>query len=544
MSQTLSRPPQLRPLLESLRHTPLPRVAAETEHRLALAETVELKQLQSLAEREPGLALAILQAANARTGADDAPRGLQQGIHRLGSGGVQRLLRGLRAVRYDRTQPGHLLALRTMATSRLAWLYLAHWLRAALASDEDARLSSLILLDVARWKLPLAAPALAAQIEHRVESGERRARIERELLGADLDSINLWHLQDLGVPQANALVAGCRWTPTLLARTAAAARSDIRAQDLPPRLKGRLRERGLLCSLARALAQETQVDWYSTRTRHLLQAAATITGRPLDEVLRGVQRQAVFASREALFSEDAPAPAAGLLRPPRPPRSLRRGTHAPADSGVIVPTALDAAAAANASPANSQGLVAAFAQRCQLGHPDLRSLFTDSARLFTRLGLKRCALFLRETDQAALACYFSFGFPAGQASRSLRLPTGEPGLVKLLLARPGVAFRVARAQRAVIGDKLPAALADWAPDSGMLLATVAVQGRAVGFWWADSGPVGAEASAETFADFRRAVEAFGSAFTRQLARQSAHSQAALAAHATSQVYGQEKSEAS
>lgn len=165
MSQTLSRPPQLRPLLESLRHTPLPRVAAETEHRLALAETVELKQLQLLAEREPGLALAILQAANARTGADDAPRGLQQGIHRLGSGGVQRLLRGLRAVRYDRTQPGHLLALRAMATSRLAWLYLAHWLRAALASDEDARLSSLILLDVARWKLPLAAPALAAQIE-------------------------------------------------------------------------------------------------------------------------------------------------------------------------------------------------------------------------------------------------------------------------------------------------------------------------------------------------------------------------------------------
>lgn len=536
MSQTLSRPPQLRPLLESLRHTPLPRVAAETEHRLALAETVELKQLQSLAEREPGLALAILQAANARTGADDAPRGLQQGIHRLGSGGVQRLLRGLRAVRYDRTQPGHLLALRTMATSRLAWLYLAHWLRAALASDEDARLSSLILLDVARWKLPLAAPALAAQIEHRVESGERRARIERELLGADLDSINLWHLQDLGVPQANALVAGCRWTPTLLARTAAAARSDIRAQDLPPHLKGSLRERGLLCSLARALAQETQVDWYSTRTRHLLQAAATITGRPLDEVLRGVQRQAVFASREALFGEDAPAPAGGLLRPPRPPRSLRRVAQAVAESNPTAPT--------QAAPANSQGGVAAFAQRCQSGHPDLRSLFTDSARLFTRLGLKRCALFLRETDQAALACYFSFGFPAGQASRSLRLPTGEPGLVKLLLARPGVAFRVARAQRAVIGDKLPAALADWAPDSGMLLATVAVQGRAVGFWWADSGPVGAEASAETFADFRRAVEAFGSAFTRQLARQSAHSQAALAAHATPQVYGQEKSEAS
>lgn len=539
-----SRPPQLLPLLERLQHTSLPRVAAETEHRLALAETIELKQLQSLAEREPGLALAILQAANARTGADDAPRGLQQGVHRLGSGGVQRLLRSLPTARYDRAQPGHLLALQAMATSRLAWLYLAHWLRTALASDEDARLASLTLLDVARWKLPLAAPALAAEIERRVGSGERRARVERELLGADLDTINLWHLQDLGARYAEALVAGCRWAPILLAQSAAAVRSDTRAPDLPPRLKGSLRERGLLCSLARALAQETQLDWYSARTRHLLQAAAAIIGRPLDEVLRDVQRQALFASREALFGDDAPAPAAGLLRPPRPPRSLRRATQAMAKASSTAQTATSAAAAAQTAPANCQGLVAAYAQRCQSGHPDLRSLFTDSARLFTRLGLTRCALFLRETDQEALACYFSFGFPAAQASRSLRLATGEPGLAKLLLARPGVAFRVARAQRMGIAGKLPTALADWALDSGMLLATVAVQERAVGFWWADSGPDGVEASIETFADFRRAIEAFGSAFTGQLAQQSAHSQAPHAARAMPQGHGREKSEAS
>lgn len=544
MSTTPPRPPHLLPLLAQLKQTALPRVAAEAEHRRALAGTVELKQLQSLAEREPGLALAILQAANARTGAEDTPRGLHQSIHRLGSGGVQRLLRGLPAPRHDRSQPGHRLAVQAMATSRLAWLYLAHWLRAGLASDEDARLASLTLLDVARWKLPLAAPVLAAEIERRVEAGERRARVERERLGADLDTINLWHLQDLGLRYADALVAGCRWTPALLAEAAAAVRSDNRAPDLPPRLSLSLRERGLLSSLARALALETQVDWFSARTRRLLKAASAVVGRPLDEVLRGLQRQAVFASREALFGDDAPAPAAGLLRPPRPPRSLRRGPQASPQDTSIASTVQSAAAGSNTNPADGQELVAAFAQRCQSGHPDLRSLFTDSARLFTRLGLRRCALFLRETDQDALACYFSFGFPAGQASRSLRLPTGEPGLVKLLLARTGVAFRVARAQRAVTGDKLPAALADWAPDSGMLLATVAVQGRAVGFWWADSGPVGAEASAETFADFRRAVEAFGSAFTRQLARQSAHSQAALAAHATPQVYGQEKSEAS
>ena len=539
-----SRPPQLLPLLERLQHTSLPRVAAETEHRLALAETIELKPLQSLAEREPALALAILLAANVRTGADDAPRGLQQGIHRLGSGGVQRLLRSLHTLRYDPAQPGHRLCLAAMATSRLAWLYLAHWLRTALASDEDARLASLTLLDVARWKLPLVEPALAGEIERRVESGERRARVEHELLGADLDTINLWHLQDLGLRYADALVASCRWAPALLARAAAAMPGDARAPDLPPRLKGSLRERGLMCGLARALALEAQVDWYSTRTRRLLQVAAAVTGRPLDEVLRGVQRQALFASHEGLFGDDAPAPAAGLLRPPRPARSIRRGLGPATDSRAIASTATHAACATHANPPNSRELVSAFAQRCQSGHPDLRSLFTDSARLFTRLGLTRCALFLRETDQEALACYFSFGFPPGMASRSLRLPTGDPGLVKLLLARTGVAFRVARAQRAGIGGKLPTALVDWAPDSGMLLATVAVQARAVGFWWADSGPDGAEASTETFACVRRAVEAFGSAFTHQLARQSAPSPRPNAAHTLPQGYGQEKSEAS
>lgn len=544
MPHTSSRPPPLRPLLEKLQQTSLPRVAAEAEHRLALAETAELKQLQSLAEREPGLRLAILLTANARTGADDTPHGLQQGIHRLGSGGVQRLLRSLPTVRYDRGQPGHLLALQAMATSRLAWLYLAHWLRTALASDEDARLASLTLLDVARWKLPLAAPALATEIERRVGSGERRARVEHELLGADLDSFNLWHLQDLGARYAEALVASCRWAPALLAQAAAAVRSDTRAPDLPPRLKGSLRERGLLCSLARALALETQLDWYSARTRHLLQAAAAIIGRPLDEVRRGVQRQALFASREALFGEDAPAPAAGLLRPPRPPRSLQRAPQATAEASSTAQMAARSAAGTQAAPANCQGEVAAFAQRCQSGHLDLRSLFADSARMFSWLGLARCALFLRETDQEALACYFSFGFPAGHASRSLRLPTGDPGLVKLLQARPGVAFRVARAQRMGIAGKLPTALADLAPDNGMLLATVAVQERAVGFWWADSGPDRGEASAEAFADFRRAVEAFGSAFTRQLAQQSAHSQAPHAARASSQGQAREKSEAS
>ncbi|SDD40140.1 hypothetical protein [Aquimonas voraii] len=519
MSNALHRPPHLLPLLRQLKQTALPCFVAETEHRLALGDAIELNRLQSLAEREPGLALSILLAANARTSAEDELRGLQQGIHRLGSGGVQRLLRGLPRQRYDRAQPGHRLSLQAMATSRLAWLFLAHWLRTALASDEDARLSMLTLLDVARWKLPLAAPALAVEIERRVQAGERRSRVERELLGADLDALNVWHLQDLGLPCAESLQR-CRWSPMLLARAARQVRGATQVPSLPAPLKIALRERGLLCGLAQVLALEAGVDWYSPRTRSLIQAAAAVSGKSAEEILRGVHRQALFASHEAMFGADAPAPAAGLLRPPRAPRALARtsaGQPAAKSDASAVATAAPAAAAP--SPAGDDAL-AGFARRCEAGHPDLRSLLADVVRLFARLGLKRCALFLRETDRSALACFFSFGFTQGQAGRDLRLPVGEPGLVRLLLAQPGVAFRIAQAQRAGVVGKLPPGLADWPPSGGMLLATIAVQGRAVGFWWADAGPEAPEASVESFARFRRVVESFGPAFTRQLEQRS------------------------
>ena len=514
------RPPHLAPLLQQLKQTALPRVAADADHRLALGDAIDLKQLHSLAEREPALAFAILQSVNSKNSADDELRGLQQGIHRLGSGGVQRLLRGLPALRYQRDQPGHLLSLQAMASSRLAWLYLAQWLRSALASDEDARLSTLTLLGVARWKLPLAAPALAAEIESRVQAGERRTRVERELLGADLDTLNAWHLQDLGLRHADALLDACRWSPKLLAQAAHQVRSEAQAPDLSTGLKAALRERGLLCGLAQTLALETQVDWHSLRTRRLLQTLAAVSARPAEEVQRGVHRQALFASHEAMFGSDVAAPAAGLLRPPRPPRALRRQAGVRL-AGAPAAAAVSAATSQAAHPPTTEDPAEGFAERCQAGHPDLRSLLGDSVRLFAALGLKRCALFLRDTDPAMLGCHFSVGFAPGEADRGLRLPSQAPGLVKLLLAQPGVAFRVSQSQRPSIGSKLPAALAEWPPESGMLLATVAVQGRAVGFWWADAGQGGAEASLETFARFRRSVESFGPAFTRQLARRNA-----------------------
>jgi hypothetical protein len=162
-------------------------------------------------------------------------------------------------------------------------------------------------------------------------------------------------------------------------------------------------------------------------------------------------------------------------------------------------------------------VVEVYLQRCEsAGHSDLRDLLSDSVRLFRGLGVRRCALFLRQVGSERLACYFSHGFAQGQADRSLSVGADRTSLVGLLLAQPGAAFRISAAQVAGLGHKLPPELRDWPPNSGLLLAAVSVQARAVGFWWADAGNEGRETKAEGFSLFRRAAAGFGPAFTRLL----------------------------
>lgn len=506
-----ARPARLAPLLEQLRNASVPRLSSEADFKIALREDVELRQLHMLAEQEPGLAIQILQQANGRMRAGDDLRGVQQSIHLLGSKGVQRLLRAQNAPSLDIAKPGHRLCLQAMASTRLAWLYLAHWLRSGLSSDEDSRLSHVTLLGLARWKLPLVQPSLAMQIESRVHAGERRIRVERELLGVDLDAINAWHLDDLGLQEVAALLRTLPLTPQALASLAQHAWTVATPPNVPARLKPILRERLLGCVLAHALALDTQVDWYSRRTNSLLRATSTWLGRPLEETLRGVQRQALFASDEPIYTQGLRAPAVGLLWPPRHPRSLGHKQAPPLPS----PTGLRSARPATATM-SADSLVAAFQRRCDSGHADLRALLIDTVHLFGRLGMKRCALFLRHTEQDAQACYFSHGFAAGQAERGLSFSLPPGGLITQLLSKPNTAFRIQPQQCAAVLAKLPSSLSGWPSVGGFALAAVTIRGRAVGFWWADAGLSSPSAQID-FPGFRNVVEVFAPAFTRLMA---------------------------
>lgn len=513
---------------ERLRELRLPRLASDMDLRLLGGDQVAPRRLLEHALHEPAFALEVLREANARRRAGEELRGLEHGLKLLGTARAQRLMRLREAEPFDPALPAHRLCLAAMASSRLAWLYLAYWLRQSLASDEDQRLSLLSLLGVVRAKLALAAPELASEIEQRVARGERRGRVEKALLGCSVEALTAAHLQDLGFADAGQWSRALALSPRLLARGAQAVRRHPDA-PLPEPLARALRQRLLGCSLAYALALETQVDWYSPRCAHLQQAAAAWLGRTPEDVLRGLQRQALFASNENVFTQGLRAPAVGLLWPPRPPRSLPKRNAMPVDAAAAPTERADQAAARQASPTapprHDQGSSSAasdpldaYLQRCaQGGFADLRGLLSASLALFKMLGFTRSALFLRQPGGDRLALYFSQGLDAALAPRGLPVDAAGAGLLPWLLAQPGTAFWLQPAQLRGISGKLPEALAAWPSAGGFALASVAVNARSVGFWWVDAGD--GELDAARFAAFRRAAGGFGPEFNRLLRKQ-------------------------
>lgn len=554
---------------ERLRGVVLPRLCSDADAAALGGEQVAPKRLLAHAEAEPGFAVEVLRLANARLREGEPPRGLTHALKLLGQTQLKVLLRMPGAPRFDPAAPGHLACLQAMATSRLALLYLRGWLRHQLASDEDSRLAVLQVMDLWRWKLPLVEPSLAAALQARVAAGERRSRVERALLGCDPQALARAHLEDLGFAQIGAHERLLRIEPQLLARAArCGARAE--AESAPPldaALAQGLRERLQGCALALALARSTQDDWYSRRTESLVSAAACWLGRGRGPVLRGLQRQAVLASGEGVFTQGLRAPAVGLLWPARARRGPVAGSKRPASAASASNTAQSARGALTAraaqTAASSPGLMSAtavprmpvaatparpvaaapakaptptaaappghaleaFLQRCShQAHADMRALMADSVRVLQAQGFGRCALFLRQAGSTRCGVYFATGFDPAQAPRGLSIEPGEHGLLPRLLSQAGAAFWLQPSMLAAIDGKLPGPLGSWPLPSGFALAAVSGAGRSFGFWWADAGVHG-DLDASRFAAFRRLAQAFGPEFARLLKAQRAQAAA-------------------
>ena len=447
--------------------------------------------------------------------------GLQHVLRMLGSNGLKSRLQRWSAGRLDPAQPVHREVLQALATSRLACLIHARWMRHGRVADAEYRLWVTALLGVARWKLPLIDLELARAIEHRVERGAHRLQVERALLGGlDLDALGIQHLQDLGFADAAQLAARMRLPARLIAEAARRARDDGLTEALPPQLARPLREPLVSCALAHALALETQANWHAPRCALLVRAAATCLNRPPSGVLADLQRAALEASDEPLYTRGLLAPAARMIRLPMP-REARSATSASATPAAGAPAPLDAPVRPPVPNVAVQRPTAAdHLIRCRDGaYSSLAEFLSASTRYLVAAGLTRFALFLRMKQPERLAAYFAHGFTDNAAARQTRFAPDAGPLLARLLADPRAAFWIQPRQLAGVRDKLPRELADWSAQGGFLLATIRNGEAPIGFLWADCGASVGPVDAEQFATLRRLAAVFGAEFARLLKAQ-------------------------
>ena len=505
-----------------LRGVELPALSDDAAWRALLECGEDLDAVRERVTPDLPLALSLLVEANRSPRMAANLSGLPHVLRMLGSNAIQARLRKWPAGRLDPAQPAQpaqRMALQALATSRLACLFHARWMRHVGTADAEYRFWATAVLGVVRWKLPLADMALAQQIERRVILGERRQTVERSLLGCTLDEITSQHLEDLGFVDVGALRARMCLSPRTLAKAAQYAREDKIPEPLPPDLARELREPLVSCGLAQALALETQADWHSARCQTLIRAAATCLQRSANSVREELYRAALEASNEPLFTRGLLAPAARLIRIPRPSRLQRSAAVLPLARGSAPASKANRPAPARAPKADAGAQYLACCRR--QGFVGLPEFLRASGRYLREAGFSRCALFVRMKRPERVNGYFAEGFADPVAARRTHFPPTSGALLVRLLADPRGAYLIQPAQVVGVRSKLPEALAEWPPAGGFVLATVQVNETPIGFWWADNGSSADSVDPRHFAAMRQLASVFGAEFTRLIRAQRA-----------------------
>lgn len=540
----------------------LPALSAPAAHEALLAPGLDLDSLLALLQADLPLALEIVVLAGREARIGGEVQGLQHAVTVLGADKVQALLRRRSAPGLDPTNAAHREAVRAMAASHLARCLLLNWTRSRGGVAAEYLEWLTLALGVARWKLPLAAPAISDEISRRAATGERRSHIEQSLLGCSITELNAAHLQDLGLPASPALARLAAEAGRMLAQASRYAWEGALAPELPVTLARYLHQRGAECMTAHLLAWAAEDSWYSGRTRALMRAAAAQTHQPLDALVASTRQAARCASLERAFAAHVPTPCERLFWPPPPPRPLSAPTAQAAaasaapgplaprmtsaatittvtqaggdsrDGVSIVTTRRDRPLAAEAESASAAPprppasafigrepdtiVVEAFMRRCLNGaYRDLRELLADTTRTLEQgLGLARCLLFLKASNSDRLSCHFAHGFDPAADTRSMSAPATDDGLLARLFRHAAGSICIDPSRVAAARRQLPPELREHVRPTGLLLGAIHLRDRPVGVIWADGGEAVLTLDANRHAEFKHMIRHFGAEFSR------------------------------
>ncbi len=474
-----------------------------------LASDAGLGDVLSVLEADPALALEVLPLAAQAPRVDGRLRSLQQAVNLIGVSRIQALLQA----RLRRKMPANALAeslsAQALETSRLATQLVTVWAWQRHAGDLDHLVWATWLMGVTRWKLPWVDTDAAQRIASRVAGGERRTQVEREVLGCDLEMLNAWHLQDIGLGQASELRQAYMLPPSQLARAARLGWTGDFPPEVPPILARDLHRPTTGCGLAYGLALETEHGWYGQRLQRLMSVISAHLARPVSQVRHQAMDRALTIARGQRPGSPPPPVAERLLWPAKPP-----GRPVPLASSRV-PTE-----SPSARPAEREASPSGFLDRCA------RSDFTDLASflrsaqhsLHEELECGRHALLLRQGNTEDLACPIVRGLDVAEPLPSVRLTWSANPITARLMQHPSGSLWVRAGQMQAARARLPSPLVHWCSDSGFAMFTVNVNGRAAGLWWVAPDPTQPALDEARVQSLRRWVHAFGLEFTAQMRR--------------------------
>lgn len=510
-----SRPPNGPTRLAQWQHRLL-EVQLPVRHPAVCTEALNVPDLSGhdllqCLQTDVALGTVVVTAAARHPRLRETLRGLPHAVNMLGVEQTCHLARDACGHTFDPKSPGHVLSRRAMATSVLATHLVRRWATPDKHLDVDYLVWVTLLLGLSRWKLPLASPELAAQIEQRVAHGEHRAAVEQAVLGCSADDLNTAHLKDLGLADDAELLRSVHADPRLLVQASRLAWTGHLAPQVPAEVGRWLHQPTTACSLAHILASAAQDDWHSRRTRTLMAAVSAHLGRPLEPVVRDIYQAAVSASHDVHFDSWVQAPAARMFHESPKPRWLGHGPRPP--HGVPQRPAV-------AAP--NHDAVQLFTDNCKLGrHADMASfLAAASHTLVHGLGLARSALFIKRTGADAMACYTAHGFDPQVMNRHTTLSTVEDNLLSRLFHQPTVSIWIKEAHVASARKLLPPAMADSLCRHGLFLSSIHVNRQSVGVIWADIGSDEWPLTQAHYSEFRLFASHFGMELSR-LARSRA-----------------------
>ena len=503
MSRTPSRSPdQWRAELTSVR---LPWLSATPTLSRALSSDASLGDVASVLEADPPLAIEVLPLAARAPRVDGRLRSLQQAVNLIGVSRIQALLQARDRQNMPPQPEAAALSAQALETSGLATRLVTTWAFQKHAGDLDHLLWATWLMGVTRWKLPWVDAPACQRIATRVAAGERRAAVERDELGCDVDALNAWHLQDIGLGDASELRQAYRLSAPQMARAARLGWTHDFPPDVPSDLARDLHRPTTGCALAYALALETEQGWYGQRLQHLLAVASAHLVQPVVRVRQQAITQALDLARAPRAGESATLAAEKLLWPtPSPQRA--------------VPSVRAAKAAPAPRPPEQPVYTPGFLERCtRADFKDLGSFLRAAQRaLSDELGFGRHALFLRQGNSGQLICHLAHGLEVMSPLKALGFAWADHSITRKLMENPATSLWVRPEQVSAAQARLPDPIAQWPSDGGMVLLTVAVNGRPAGLWWVANAPGQAPLDERRLQALRQLVQVFGVELTRQM----------------------------